>query len=128
MENENILTALIYLYFQFDKNKNSNKSYEALDYYKVGNKINFRLKSKPDLTRVLENEYGELILASNLFESDFIKKLKILVSYDKQKSIALNLDYLLCVDNGRRTQQALYALWYFLNEVDIETIKNSKKL
>ena len=127
MENENILTALIYLYFQFNRSADSNKSYEALDYYKVGNKINFRLKSKPDLTKALENDYNELIIASNLFEADFIKKLKFLVSFDKQKSLALNLDYLLCVDNGRRTQQALYALWYFLNELDLKTIIDFKE-
>ncbi|RBQ12080.1 DUF262 domain-containing protein [Pedobacter miscanthi] len=122
MENENILTALIYLHNQFLNSTDLVKSYDALDYYKVSNKINFRLKSKPDLTRVLENEPKKLILASNIFEADFIRKLKLLVSNGSQKSHALNMDYLLCVDNGRRTQQSLYALWYFINEINIQDI------
>lgn len=122
MENENILTALIYLQYQFFNSNDPLKSYEALDYYKVGNKINFRLKSKPDLTKTLENEYQNLIYISNIFEADFIKKLKTLINNINQKSLALSLDYLLCVDNGRRTQQSLYALWFFINEVQLDSI------
>jgi len=122
MENENIITALIYLQFQFLTSNDPSKSYEALDYYKIGNKINFRLKSKPDLTKTLENNHQNLIHISNIFEGGFINKLKILISNINPKSSALSLDYLLCVDNGRRTQQSLYALWYFINEVNLDTI------
>lgn len=129
MENENILTALIYLQYQFMISNDTSKSYEALDYYKVGNKINFRLKSKPDLTRTLENEPKKLVFMSNIFEAGFINKLKLLITDVGQKNLALSLDYLLCVDNGRRTQQSLYALWYFVNEVDIHNIvSNSKEI
>lgn len=129
MENENILTALIYLQYQFIISNDASKSYEALDYYKVGNKINFRLKSKPDLTRILENEPKKLVFMSNIFEAGFINKLKLLITDVGQKNLALSLDYLLCVDNGRRTQQSLYALWYFVNEVDVDNIiSNSKEI
>ncbi|SFN90635.1 Protein of unknown function DUF262 [Paenimyroides ummariense] len=122
MENENILTALIYLQYQFTNSNDASKSYEALDYYKVGNKINFRLRSKPDLTRVLEHEPKRLVYMSNIFEAVFIKKLKLLITHVGQKNLALSLDYLLCVDNGRRTQQSLYALWYFVNEINITNV------
>ncbi|MDE5429416.1 DUF262 domain-containing protein [Elizabethkingia meningoseptica] len=128
MENENILTALIYLQYQFMISNDTSKLYEQLDYYKVGNKINFRLKSKPDLTKTLENESKELVFISNIFEADFINKLKLLITDVKQKTLALSLDYLLCVDNGRRTQQSLYALWYFINEVEFNTIYNNSKI
>ncbi|WP_353102713.1 DUF262 domain-containing protein [Myroides odoratus] len=129
MENENILTALIYLQYQFMISNDTSKSYEALDYYKVGNKINFRLKSKPDLTRMLENQPKRLVFMSNIFEADFINKLRLLITDVTQKNLALSLDYLLCVDNGRRTQQSLYALWYFVNEVDIQNIvSNSNEI
>lgn len=128
MENENILTALIYLQYQFLITNDESRAYEQLDYYKVGNKINFRLKSKPDLTKTLENKSKELIFTSNLFEANFINKLKILIINVKQKSLALSLDYLLCVDNGRRTQQSLYALWYFINEVKFNTIYNNSEI
>ncbi|QQT55345.1 DUF262 domain-containing protein [Sphingobacterium multivorum] len=127
MENENILTALIYLQFQYNFSKESDKDYSALDYYKVGNRINFRLRSKPDLTRTLENDPQRFIYVCNVFEADFLYKLRLLISSPTQKNLALSLDYLLCVDNGRRSQQSLYALWYFLNEINIEQIKENSR-
>ncbi|WKK59903.1 DUF262 domain-containing protein [Sphingobacterium sp. BN32] len=127
MENENILTALIYLQFQYNFSKESDKDYSALDYYKVGNRINFRLRSKPDLTKTLENEPERFIYVCNVFEADFLYKLRLLISSTTQKTLALSLDYLLCVDNGRRSQQSLYALWYFLNEIDIEQTKENSR-
>ncbi|MCA4810596.1 DUF262 domain-containing protein, partial [Empedobacter stercoris] len=122
MENENILTALIYLQLEFIGSSDTKKSYDALDYYKVGNKINFRLKSKPDLTKSLENNSEYFQYVANIFEADFLTKLKCLVNNGEQKNLALNLDFILCVDNGRRTQQSLYALWYFVNEISIDVI------
>ncbi|WP_291046520.1 DUF262 domain-containing protein [Empedobacter sp. UBA1574] len=127
MENENILTALIYLQLEFISSSDTKKSYDALDYYKVGNKINFRLKSKPDLTKSLENNSEYFQYVANVFEADFLTKLKCLVNNGEQKNLALNLDYILCVDNGRRTQQSLYALWYFVNEISIDVIKYEAK-
>lgn len=129
MENENILTALIYLYLQFKNTDSEKDKFSSLDYYKVGNKINFRLKSKPDLTKSLENESKNLIYISNLFEADFLFKLKKLISNIEQKTLGLSLDYLLCVDKGRRTQQSLYALWYFVSEISIsEIMKNREEI
>ncbi|WP_210148880.1 GmrSD restriction endonuclease domain-containing protein [Chryseobacterium scophthalmum] len=123
MENENILTALIYLYYEF-KTSNDSK-YKALDYYKIGSKVNFRLRSKNDLTKKLETFPNEMIYYSNKFEIDFLYKLRKLINYDYEKSEVQNLDFILSVDNGRRTQQALYALWYFFNEVPISVIEHN---
>ncbi|MFN4363601.1 DUF262 domain-containing protein [Chryseobacterium hispalense] len=125
MENENILTALIYLYYEFNINKDNDNRYNALDYYKIGNKINFRVRSKNDLTKKLELFPNEMIFYSNKFEIDFIYKLKKLISINNlDKSEAHNLDYILSVDNGRRTQQSLYALWYFFNEIPLSIIES----
>jgi len=124
MENENILTALIYLYYEYNINIDNDNKYKALDYYKIGNKVNFRLRSKNDLTKKLETVPQELQNYSNKFEIDFIYKLKSLINYNSEKSEAHNLDYILSADNGRRTQQSLYALWYFFNEIPISIINN----
>ena len=37
-----------------------------------------------------------------------------------------NLDLIFNIENGRRTQQAFYALWYFLYDIPLEAIQNSK--
>lgn len=126
MENETIITSLIYLYFDYSLNFQSKNRYSALDYYKIGNKINFRLKSKNDVTKKLEFNSLDLIEYSNRFELDFIYKLKFLISFNKDKSLAQNLDYILSVENGRRTQQSLYALWFFLNEISESSIAISQ--
>lgn len=128
MENENILTALIYLYYEYNINKDNENRYKALDYYKIGNKINFRLRSKNDLTKKLETFPSDMLFYSNKFEIDFIYKLQRLISYNTNKSEAHNLDYILSVDNGRRTQQSLYALWYFFNEIPISIIENKSEV
>lgn len=117
MENENVLTALIYLYYEYSTNLDNGNSYKALDYYKIGNKINFRLRSKNDLTKKLETVPNELQFYCNKFEINFIYKLLKLIKFQSNRSEAHGLDYILSIDNGRRTQQSLYALWYFFNEV-----------
>lgn len=124
MENENILTSLIYLYYEYHLHQSSDEKYSALDYYKIGNKVNFRLKSKNDVTKKLESNPSKFLDFSNRFEIDFIYKLKKLVNFNKEKSFAHNLDYILSIDNGRRTQQSLYALWFFVNEISYDNILN----
>lgn len=133
MEDENIYTALAY--FQFCRNNiPKSESYypEEIDIYKVGNKINFRVKSKVEITRVLENTDAKnnFIKAINHLEFDFIKKLKILLSNDDDDSssstLSKNLDEIFMIGNARRTQQGFYALWYFLFDIPFESIQKGK--
>lgn len=133
MEDENIYTALAYFQFCRNHTKKQNSYYpEEIDFYKVGGKINFRVKSKIEITRVLENPdtKDDFIDAINHLEFDFIRKLKILLSdiENTQSSIlSKNLDNILMVGNARRTQQSFYALWYFLFDIPIESVNKSKQ-
>lgn len=137
MEDENIYTALAY--FQYCWNNNidytldlfNNYYPDEIDIYKVGSKINFRVKSKVEITRVLENidAKEDFIKAINYLEFDFIKKLKILLTDDDQSSnliLSKNLDEIFMIGNARRTQQSFYALWYFLFDIPIQNIINNK--
>lgn len=129
MEDENIYTALAY--FQFNWKRSGYKmDYlpQEIDVYKVVNKINFRVKSKNEITKLLEEgeAKSDFIAASNELEFDFIRKLKILLSNEADNSNAVlnkNLDDIFIIENGRRTQQAFYALWYFLFDIPLEVIK-----
>lgn len=136
MEDENIYTALAY--FQFccsrEKNEDRQNSYypEEIDIYKVGSKINFRVKSKVEITRVLENPEtkDDFIKAVNHLEFDFIRKLKNLLSDDSTPSnvvLSKSLDDIFMIGNARRTQQGFYALWYFLFDIPTESINKNKK-
>ncbi len=83
MEDENIYTALAYFQFNWNRSdQNDNYVPTEIDVYKVVNKINFRVKSKNEITKVLENaeDKADFISASNELEFDFIRKLKILLS------------------------------------------------
>lgn len=132
MEDENIYTTLAYFQFSWNRHeKPFNYSPKELDIYKVVNKINFRVKSKNEITKVLEdgNLKDDFIKASNELEFNFIKKLKSLLSEVDDNSFTLlnkNLDEIFNIENGRRTQQGFYALWYFLFDIPLEVITDNK--
>jgi uncharacterized protein with ParB-like and HNH nuclease domain len=128
MENENIYTALIY--FQFEYNKNITE--EPFEYYKVGDKINFRIKSKTEITKILEQADNkiEILAACDNFNSNFIKKLQAIVKETENDNFDVlnrNLEQILNISStGRRTQQSFYALWHFLSKVPLLAIINNK--
>lgn len=132
MENENIYTALIYLqYIQKGKIDPENHS---LEYYKIGDKINFRIRSKTDITKTLENPIlkDELLIASKSFNENFIVKVKTIVQNDKSDELSVlnkNLETIFNVPSiGRRTQQSFYALWYFISEIPLKSIIQNKSI
>lgn len=131
MENENIYTTLAY--FQYSWNQLSKADVYApheVDIYKVVNKIYFRVRSKNEITKVLEDteQKNEFINAVNQLEFNFIKKLRVLLSNDRDHSIITlnkNLDEIFMIENGRRTQQGFYALWVFLFDIPLEAIRKN---
>jgi len=132
MEDENIITALIYFeYGLAKKGLDANYVSKDLDGYKVYNKITFRVRSKNDISRVLEDSSckRDFISASNNFEFNFLRKLKELVSDPDDRSVATlnkNLDNILGIENKRRTQQGFYILWCFIYEIPFNIIEDRK--
>lgn len=132
MENENIYTALAYFqYTWIIAGKPTNFKPEDVDIYKVVDKINFRVKSKNEITKVLEDlsKTEKFINCANDFEFNFIKKLRVLFSDTNDSSTSnlnKNLEETLNIVKGRRTQQAFYALWYFLFDMPSEAIDRLK--
>lgn len=132
MEDENIIVALIY--FEYDIGKNGVYGVygsKDLDGYLVYTKMNFRVRSKNEISKVLESNDAkqDFLRACNKFEFGFIRKLKELVSNDDNISVFVlskNLDYILGIENGRRTQVSFYALWCILYEIPFTTIQINK--
>ena len=131
MENENIYTALVYFQY-FDRHEESMNSTLPFEYYKTGDKINFRIRLKTDITKILENPQCKenFLAACNEFESAFISKVKSIVEdslSDKVENLNKNIEMIFNVSKGRRTQQSFYALWHFISKISLEAINTNKQ-
>jgi len=129
MENEEIIMILAYLEL-LKRNENSEPfSIKNLDIYRLGNRINCRVKSKKEITALLErcDRKDDIIAAINQLDFGFISKLHILLNPDGNLShsvIAKALDDLVCSKKSIRTQQNLYILWLALSQISDSYIRN----
>lgn len=131
MENENNYTVLSYFkYLEMHPEEGSEKG--PLDIYKLFDRISFRLRSKREISKILEDagKKEAFIEAVNAFEFVFLHNLRTLLTDEKddsEKTLTKNLDELLGgVENNRRTQQSFYVLWYFLHGLDSRCFKDNK--
>ena len=129
MENENIYTALAYLQYSFKKQVAT--GYDPLEYYKVGDKINFRIRSKTEITKTIElnDNKNDFLIACDELKVNFVEKFRTIVqdTNDTVESLNKNLETVFNVTTGKRTQQSFYALWHFLSKTDFETVEQNKK-
>lgn len=131
MENENNHTVLSYFnYLEQHPEEGSEKG--PLDIYLLFGRVAFRLRSKREISKILEDaEKKEAFVAAvNDFEFSFIRNLRTLLTDeadDSDKTLSKNLDELLGVENNKRTQQSFYVLWYFLHGLDGRCFKENKK-
>lgn len=131
MENENNYTVLSYFNY-LDLKPEPLGEKLPFDIYKIGSRINFRLRSKGDISKVLEDpdKKEEFLYAINHFELSFILNLKMLLTDDdddSDRTLSKNLDEILVVENGKRTQQSFYALWYFISGLKTESFKTNAR-
>lgn len=130
MENENNYTVLSYFnYLRLNQLETTDKG--PLDIYKVGSRIAFRLRSKGEISKVLENtqKHDAFAYAVNNFEFSFLSNLKYLLIDDgdySDKALSSALDDLMGIENGKRTQQSFYVLWYFLNDLEQKNIIHNR--
>lgn len=131
MENENNYTVLSYFNY-LEHNPEDKTEKGPVDIYKLFGHISFRLRSKREISKILEDSKKKeaFIEAVNNFEFSFIHNLRTLLTEDKEdndKTLSKNLDELLGVENNKRTQQSFYVLWYFLHGLDGRCFKESRK-
>ena len=132
MENENNYTVLSYFNY-LEQNKQDVTEKGPLDIYKIGERIAIRLRSKSEISKILENteKTDAFVEAVNNLEFTFISNLKALLSDendDSEKTLSRNLDELFGIENNKRTQQSFYALWYFLNGLDYNSFIYNKSI
>ena len=131
MENENNYTVLSYFSY-LEGNQQDAIDKGPLDIYKVGSRIAFRLRSKGEISKILENveKKDDFIEAVNNFEFQFISNLRVLLANrddDSDKVLTRNLDEMLGAENNKRTQQSFYALWYFLKNLNQNSLKENQE-
>ncbi|RAZ67275.1 HNH endonuclease family protein [Planococcus maitriensis] len=132
MENEELITTLAY----FEYKKEHPDAYDDLDIYQRNDTINFRVKSKVEITKVL-NLASEQEKVKNEFMKSisdvekFLRKLKLLLT-DKDisedideylKAELTKLFYLKHSKAARRTLQSFYALWNVLSTIPYEMVR-----
>lgn len=131
MENENLITTLAYFSYMESKNGLDNDSIcpdKTIDLYSIGGRISCRMKSKYDITKVLEGDddydkdHSKFIREANKLDFNFIANLKYICSY-KGKDPKNTLDNMVAGTSGRRTAQNLYILWLLLRSISLDTIK-----
>lgn len=129
MDNEGLITSLIYLDFKFNSFGNKqDKISDFLDVYKVGSKINIRIKSKDDISKILDEPSNKLkfLESRKRIEDSFILKIRTLLNSKTESTLTKRFDEYFNKGNSRRTNQNFYALWYFLNSISIQTIENNR--
>lgn len=131
MENENNYTVLSYFNY-LEQNKQDATEKGPLDIYKIGGRIAIRLRSKGEISKILEDAEKKDAFAEavNHFEFTFISNLRRLLAEDKDDSdriLSKNLDEMLGVENKKRTQQGFYALWHFLKGLAPNNLHDNRK-
>lgn len=122
MENEEIIIILAYLEY-LKKNENPDPfSIKNLDIYRLGNRINCRVKSKKEITAMIErsDRKDDIIAAINQLDFGFISKLYNLLNPNgnlPHSAVAKALDDLVYSKKSIRTQQNLYVLWLALSHI-----------
>lgn len=133
MENENLITTLAYFSYMESKNGIGNDGLcpeKTIDLYSIGGRISCRMKSKYDITKVLEGDdeydcnHQKFIREANILDFNFIANLKYLCSFEN-KGIKDTLDDMVAGTSGRRTAQNLYILWLLLRNINFNTIKKN---
>lgn len=129
MENEEVIMILAYLEY-IKKNENIDPfSIKNLDIYRLGNRINCRVKSKKEITALIErsDKKDEILEAINQLDLGFISRLHNLLNPEgnlQHSAVAKSLDDLLCSKKSIRTQQNLYVLWLTLSYISDSFIRD----
>lgn len=129
MENEGLLAFIIYLYYKSKLTDSTLKDIsEYLDIYKIGSKINLRIKSKTDITKVIDSPTNKKLLFEicDLVQSDYIDKIELLLSLTNEEDVSKKVtEFNAFVGSDRRTYQLFYVLWIFLKNIPLQSIKNN---
>jgi hypothetical protein len=141
MDNEQLYTSLSYLDCKAQKAATNAELFKVLDMYEKATTINIRIKSKNDVTAMLnaatdDPQAREDILKGVKNTEKFISKLRTLLVDPETKNSASVDEYLIQELNAildlkgrhvfKRTYQAYYLLWFILHRISIEMVRHHR--
>lgn len=139
MINEEMYTILAYL--SYKNNYENIKEENIFDIYQKGQRINFRIQNKKDLTKILElasknEEKKKEFLSSIRTVEAFIKKLRLILvsenieddNINEYLKKELSLIFKVKANSTRRSLQDFYALWYIIQPLNIEMIRSNREI
>ncbi|GAA0752046.1 GmrSD restriction endonuclease domain-containing protein [Clostridium sartagoforme] len=138
MDNEEMMTSLAYLFYKKEYDECSSDN--GLNIYQKGNRINFRIPDKKEITKILVDTSASEEIKSHFLKSiklldSFIKKLELILIdqdlLDKKRDDflkdELNKLFQIKANSSRRSLQDLYSLWYILSPLNINMIKQYRE-
>lgn len=131
MDNEDLFTTLAYLEYQF---QDFSSIEDVLDFYARGRKIYARIKSKTNITKLLESVSQDTVAKDEFFEAiksveSFVRKTKtLLIEADIPDNVDKWLDKELTAFFGSRPRSynQFYVLWYVLREINLSMIQSQR--
>ena len=138
MINEEMYVILAYL--SYKNNYEDIKEDSIFDIYQRGQRINFRIQNKKDLTKILESaskyeEKKKQLIASIKSVESFIRKLRLILLSENTENDKINeylknelsLIFKVKANSTRRSLQDFYALWYIIQPLNIEMIRTNRE-
>ena len=128
MEAETLITYLTFLEYSSPEPNTHRPLPSILNIYASGVKTNIRMKSKSEISKVLEKspEKENFLKSCDQLEDTFIKKLKYLLSNnadDTDDNLKSALDDLINVSKAKvRSYQSFYALWFCLLNIQLNVL------
>lgn len=109
-----------------------------LGIYQSGEKINFRIKNKNELTNILEEASKNIEKRNEFLENikgieSFIKKIRLILVSENVENIneyltkELSSIFQVKANLKRRSLQDFYALWYIIHPLNIEMIRSNRE-
>lgn len=132
MDNENLYITLAYfqyMYMKYGIQPNNIAPDRTIEVYTIDKRIACRFRLRNDITRLMYHKNNNyLIEAVNRIEFDFVANLKrILSDSDSYSTINKELDSLLKVENGKRTQMSFYILWLLLHDMPNDVLRINRE-
>ena len=131
MYNEDLFTTLAYLEYQY---QSISSIEDVLDFYARGRKIYARIKSKTNITKLLESVSQDTAAKDGFFDAiksveSFARKTKtLLIEADIPDNVDKWLDKELTAFFGSRPRSynQFYVLWYVLREINLSMIQSQR--
>jgi hypothetical protein len=129
MDNENLYTSLVYFQYMHILNDYEHGSIipnKTIEIFVIDKRLACRFRLRNNITKLMyKSDNIQFIEAVNQIEFNFVSNLKIILS--NSNNLSKELDSLMKVENGKRTQMSFYILWLLLHDMPYEVLKGQNK-